>query len=195
MDGVQFDSSIPSEIASLPNLEYLFASDSMITGDLSYMENMPVIFEHWVDRNPKLGGQIPDFIGDLTTLQSFSIAECNFTGTIPESLGNLGLMQQMWLYGNQLEGEIPGSIGKLQFMRIFEVEGNNLSDGMPDSVCENVFNGMLEVLGADCDMLDVSTSCDTVIKVLLLPVSNYFIPLKISFSPFTVSLLHMLLHR
>jgi hypothetical protein len=90
MDGVQFNSSIPSEIAQLPNLEYLFATDSMITGDLSYMESMPVIFEHWVDRNPGLGGPIPSFLGSLTTLQSFSIAECGFTGTIPESLGTWG---------------------------------------------------------------------------------------------------------
>ncbi len=156
MDGVQLDSSIPTEIASLPNLEYLFATDSMLTGDLSYMENMPVIFEHWVDRNPNLGGQIPNFLGSLTTLQSFSIAECGFTGTIPESLGNLGLMQQMWLYGNELTGEIPASLGNLTFMGIFEVEGNNLSDSMPQTICDNFSSGMLQVLGADCDSVDVS---------------------------------------
>ena len=159
MDGVQFNSTIPSEIAKLPNLEYLFATDAMITGDLSYMKDMPVIFEHWVDRNPGLGGQIPSFLGDLTTLQSFSIADCSFTGTIPESIGNLGLMQQMWLYGNQLTGEIPASLGNLNFMRIFEVEDNNLSDSMPQSVCDNFATGMLSVLGADCDKLDVSDGC------------------------------------
>ena len=157
MDGVQFDSSIPSEIAGLPNLEYLFATDAMITGDLSYMENMSVIFEHWVDRNPALGGTIPSFLGALTTLQSFSIAECNFTGTIPETLGNLEMMQQMWLYGNQLSGEIPASLGKLKFMRTFEVEENNLSDSMPEAICNNFSDGMLKVLGADCESLDVST--------------------------------------
>jgi len=154
MDGMQFNSSIPSEIASLPNLEYFFATDAMITGDLSYMQSMPIIFEHWTDRNPDLGGTIPSFLGDLTSLQSFSIAECSFTGTIPESLGNLELMQQMWLYGNQLTGEIPASIGDLKFMRIFEVEGNNLSDGMPQKICDNFQDGLLEVLGADCDKLD-----------------------------------------
>jgi len=151
MDGVQFNSSIPTEIAALPNLEYLFASDSMITGDLSYMESMSMIFEHWVDRNDMLGGTIPNFIGSLTTLQSFSIAECNFVGTIPESIGNLELMQQMWLFSNQLTGEIPASIGNLKFMRIFEVENNQLSDGMPETICDNFVTGMLEVLGADCE--------------------------------------------
>jgi len=154
MDGVQFDSTIPSEIAQLPNLEYLFATDAMITGDLSYMESMSVIFEHWVDRNPGLGGTIPSFVGNLTTLQSFSISECSFTGTIPESLGSLSLMQQMWLYGNQLTGEIPASMGDLKFLRIFEVEDNNLSDNMPQSVCDNFSIGMLQVLGADCDRLE-----------------------------------------
>jgi len=161
MDGVQFNSSIPTEIAALPNLEYLFASDSMITGDLSYMESMSIIFEHWVDRNEMLGGTIPDFIGSLTTLQSFSIAECNFVGTIPESIGNLELMQQMWFFSNQLSGEIPASLGKLKFMRIFEVEDNQLSDGMPETLCENFEAGMLEVLGADCDNGKVDCPCCT----------------------------------
>ena len=156
MDGAQFNSTIPVEIARLPNLEYLFATDAMITGDLGYMESMSVIFEHWVDRNPGLGGTIPSFVGDLTTLQSFSLAECNFTGAIPESLGQLQLMQQMWLYGNQLTGEIPASFGDLKFMRIFQVEGNDLSDRMPESVCNNFQEGMLDVLGADCDTLSVS---------------------------------------
>ena len=158
MDGLQFNSTIPTEIAALSNLEYLFASDSLITGDLSYMGSMSSIFEHWVDRNSGLGGTIPNFIGQLSTLQSFSIAECNFVGTIPESLGDLHLMQQMWMFSNQLTGEIPGSIGNLKFMRIFEVEGNNLSDSMPESVCENFQTGMLKILGADCDdgSIDVS---------------------------------------
>ena len=209
MDGVQFDSSIPSEIASLPNLEYFFAIDAMITGDLSYMESMPVIFEHWVDRNPQLGGQIPSFLGSLTTLQSFSIADCGFTGTIPESLGNLGLMQQMWLYKNQLSGEVPASMGRLSFMRIFEVEGNNLSDSMPESICENFSTGMLEVLGADCDKLDVSfgSSSSSVVVVVIIVIasskfsfhsssrstlSNFF---RCSYFPLSlVPVLHVLLH-
>lgn len=54
IDDCQFDSSIPTEIAALPNLEFFYASDAMITGDLSYMKNMPSIFEHFVSNNPKL---------------------------------------------------------------------------------------------------------------------------------------------
>jgi hypothetical protein len=54
LDGNQFDSSIPTEIAALPSLEYFYAANAMITGDLSYMQNMPAIFEHWVDHNPNL---------------------------------------------------------------------------------------------------------------------------------------------
>lgn len=54
LDGCQFDSPIPSELAGLPNLEYLYASEAGITGDLSYLNNMPALFEHFVDRNPGL---------------------------------------------------------------------------------------------------------------------------------------------
>lgn len=54
LDGCQFSTSIPTELASLPNLEYFYASDAMITGDLSYMSAMPSIFEHFVANNPNL---------------------------------------------------------------------------------------------------------------------------------------------
>jgi hypothetical protein len=54
LDGNQFDAPIPAEIGALESLEYFYAAGAMITGDLSYMENMPSIFEHWVDDNPGL---------------------------------------------------------------------------------------------------------------------------------------------
>jgi hypothetical protein len=156
LDGVQFNSSIPVEIANLPNLEFFFASDAMITGDLSYMESMPMIFEHWVDRNPGLSGTIPSGIGQLTTLQSFSIAGCSIEGEIPFSFGNLSGMRQLWLYNNKLVGEIPPSLGTLGILRVLEMEGNDLSGNMPDSVCERFDSGVLEVLGADCGKVTVS---------------------------------------
>ncbi|KAL3923173.1 MAG: hypothetical protein SGILL_001803, partial [Bacillariaceae sp.] len=158
MDGVQFNSSMPIEIASLPNLEFLFAVDSMITGDLSYMTSMGMVVEHWIDRNPGITGTIPNLSGQ-NTLQSFSASGCNLNGRIPSSLGNLTEMRQMWLYNNNLEGEIPASLGRMKFARILEVQGNNMLGGMPQTVCNNFNVGMLEVLGADCSRVDC-TCCN-----------------------------------
>jgi hypothetical protein len=54
LDGCAFQTSIPTEFALLPGLEYFYISDAQITGDLSYMQNMPVLFEHFASNNPEL---------------------------------------------------------------------------------------------------------------------------------------------
>ena len=61
LDGLTFNQSIPSGLATLPNLEYLYISDAKITGDLSYLPTMTKIIEHWADRNPSLVSVYPTF--------------------------------------------------------------------------------------------------------------------------------------
>jgi hypothetical protein len=50
------------------------------------------IVELWVDSSSGLAGQIPTFVGGLSTLMSFSLSECDLTGTLPSELGNLSAM-------------------------------------------------------------------------------------------------------
>jgi len=165
LDGNAFNSTIPSVFGRLPSLEFLYLSDSFLSGDLSYMKGMPSIREHWIDTNPGLKGPIYDFIGDIQTLESWSMTFNSVTGTIPTTLGNLVDMQQMWLYSNQLTGTIPTELGKLTAMKSLQLEGNNLMGSMPLEVCANTaFPGIIEVLGADCDLVDCS--CCTCCNVL-----------------------------
>ena len=150
-----FDSTIPSVFGRLPNLEFLYVSGSFITGDLSFMEGMPVLRELWIDNNPLLSGPIYDFIGDIYTLESFSATFGNLTGSIPESFGNLENMKQMWLYSNLLSGSVPPQLGALKSMETLQVEGNSFSGVMPEEVCANIGDS-LAVLGADCEELECS---------------------------------------
>lgn len=166
LDGNAFNSTIPSVFGRLPSLEFLYLSDSFLSGDLSYMEGMQSIREHWIDTNPGLKGPIFDFIGDITTLESWSMTFNSVTGTIPSALGNLASMQQMWLYSNDLTGTIPSTLGQLENMQILQVEGNQLSGSMPTEVCANTaFPTMIiETLGADCDL--VNCPCCTCCSVV-----------------------------
>jgi len=166
LDGNAFNSTIPSVFGRLPSLEFLYLSDSFLSGDLSYMQGMSSIREHWIDTNPGLKGPIYDFIGDITTLESWSMTFNSVTGTLPTTLGNLENMQQMWLYSNQLTGTIPPELGNLSSMKILQLEGNALSGSMPPEICANTaFPTMIiETLGADCDVVDCS--CCTCCSVL-----------------------------
>lgn len=168
LDGNAFNSTIPAVFGRLPSLEFLYLSDSFVSGDISYMQGMPSIREHWIDTNPGLKGPIPAYIGDLTTLESWSMAFNSLTGTIPSELGNLVNMKQMWLYANELTGTIPSELGNLDTMRILELEGNSFVGSMPAEVCANtVFpTQIIEKLGADCEDENFECSCCTCCSVL-----------------------------
>jgi hypothetical protein len=155
LGGNAFNATVPAVLGSLPELQFLYISDCFISGDLSYMQGMPKIFEHWIDVNPGLSGPVFPFIGSLSTLASFSVTASSLTGTLPTELGNLFSMQQMWYYDNDLIGMIPSELGNLNQMAILQLEGNAFTGTMPTQVCDNIgFLQPLLVLGADC--LDVN---------------------------------------
>jgi hypothetical protein len=168
LDGNAFNSTVPLAIGRLPNLQYLYLSDAFISGDLSYMNGMSSMLEHWADTNPGLSGPVFDFIGSISTMESWSMTFNALTGTLPSTLGNMAAMRQMWLYSNQLSGQIPTSLGNLSAMRILQLEGNAFTGSMPAEVCANTqFPSMvIEVLGSDCEDPDFTCSCCTCCSVL-----------------------------
>lgn len=168
LDGNAFNSTIPSVFGRLPSLEFLYLSDSFVSGDLSYMSGMSSIREHWIDTNPGLKGPIFEFIGDLTTLESWSMTFNSVTGTLPSSLGNLSSMKQMWLYSNQLTGTIPPELANNRDMRILQLEGNSFTGSMPTEICANTIfpTQIIETLGADCEDANFECSCCTCCSVL-----------------------------
>merc|ERR1712137_1307537 len=52
MGGNAYNSSIPLELARLPNLEYMYADNCFLEGTMDWVTEMPKIFELWVDINP-----------------------------------------------------------------------------------------------------------------------------------------------
>lgn len=152
MENNAYNSPMPSEIAQLPNLEYLYAGFSNIQGGLDFMTSMPKIAELWLDDNPDLKGPIPAGIGNMQQLASFSAANCGLTGTIPPEIGSMTSIIQMWLNDNELTGTIPSEMSNLPIMGILNVQNNGLKGEMPPLLCRNRRPfGSLEELGADCD--------------------------------------------
>jgi len=157
--GLSLGSSIPTVFGQLSNLEFLYSSDSFITGDLSYMQGMSVIRQHWVDDNPDLVGTIPSFIGDIQSMVSMSLTDNGLTGTIPASIGTLSNLEDLWLFGNKLTSTVPTELGDLKRLKYLQVEGNDLTGTMPAEVCANTQFPFetLTTLGADCS--EVTCSC------------------------------------
>jgi len=161
LSGNAYNTSIPVEIGSLPNLQFLYVQNAFVDGDLSFMEPMQSIVECWVDQNPGLGGNIPTFMGAIQSLQSWSVTRCGLSGPIPSELGNLRNMVRMWLYDNMLTGSVPIELGNLFKLQTLELEENLLTGVMPQDVCLNrVPLGLLATLEADCGGSPPEISCD-----------------------------------
>lgn len=155
LDGNFFEEAIPSVFGRLTSLEFFYLLDGSIQGDLSYMNGMSKIIEHWVDFNPELRGTIPTSLGDLSTLASLSLTSNALSGTLPTEVGRLSNLQQLWLSGNSLTGSVPTELGLLRRLGLLQVEDNAMIGDMPSEVCSNYgFLLPLKVIGADCDEMD-----------------------------------------
>lgn len=156
LGGNLFNTTLPQEISSLPNLEALYVYDNGLQGDLSFVSDMSKIVELWMDENVDLTGTIPTTIGLLTNLMSLSITNCDLSGQIPTEIGQLTMMEQMWFYGNWLTGSIPNEILQLTNLKILGLEDNNITDTvMPQGLCDRE----MIALSADCDATDVTVDC------------------------------------
>lgn len=148
----QFNTKIPSALSALPNLQYVYLSDTLVTGTLAPLQGSPAIRELWMDANPLLTGPIEPWIGSLTTLESLSLAYNGLTGELPSELGLLTELKQVWLYGNNVTGTIPSELGSLNQLSVLQLEGNRLVGWAPRTVCEKTEFPLhsLKAFGADC---------------------------------------------
>lgn len=65
-------------------------------------------------------GDIPDAIGNLTSLYVFNLSQNTLAGTIPKSLGALTELGSLDLSQNQLTGRIPEELARLTFLSILK---------------------------------------------------------------------------
>jgi Leucine-rich repeat (LRR) protein len=81
-----------------------------------------------------LNGNIPDELGNLTSLQKLYLYSNKLTGTIPASLGSLTNLQHLYLFNNQLSGTIPAEIGNLINLEDLELASNQLNGPIPAEI-------------------------------------------------------------
>lgn len=152
LEGNLLNTTIPSILSELPDLEYLHLSDNFLLGDLSPLEGSSALKEFWADGNPGLSGPLYPWLGNITSLASLSLAYNKLTGTIPVELGNLTDMQQLWLQFNNLTGTIPIELGNMLQLKHLELEANSFTGFVHASICQKTEfpYETLKVVGADC---------------------------------------------
>ena len=106
--------TMPIELTTIPNLEYLNLSSTA------------------------LSGSIPPEIGVLQNLQSLALSGNNLSGEIPPELGEL-LLWSLDLSHNNLTGSIPIEIDAIPYMSSLDLSHNNLSGEIPENLFSNPY--------------------------------------------------------
>ena len=79
----------------------------------------------------QLTGEIPSELGSLSNLEGLHISENQLTGPIPPGLGGLSNLEGLFLDGNQLTGAIPSELGDLSNLVDLFLAGNQLTGTIP----------------------------------------------------------------
>ncbi|XP_047956635.1 receptor-like protein 33 [Salvia hispanica] len=76
-------------------------------------------------------GEIPDAIGNLTSLYLLNLSHNSLTNAIPRSLGALTELGSLDLSSNKLTGRIPEELTKLDFLSFLNLSYNHLIGPIP----------------------------------------------------------------
>lgn len=80
----------------------------------------------------RIKGNIPEEIGNLSSLVDFYLADKELTGQIPTTIQGLQNTQRLSFANNRLTGLFPTSFCKLQHLGLLELDGNQLSGAIPE---------------------------------------------------------------
>ncbi|CAA0836196.1 Leucine-rich repeat receptor-like protein kinase PXC2 [Striga hermonthica] len=89
-----------------------------------------------------LSGQLPNWIGEMRSLEFLDLSGNSFSGRIPSTIGNLQYLNQVNLSNNRFMGYLPESIRDCFNLKVLAVDGNLLSGNLPSWV----FNLALETI-------------------------------------------------
>ncbi|RZC92669.1 hypothetical protein C5167_007591 [Papaver somniferum] len=140
----QFTGDVPPNLGRLQGLVLLnLAKNQLGSGyadDLSFFDSLSNCshLETLALSNNNLTGQLPEYIGNLSTkLAVLNMGANEIFGEIPSGIENLVNLTRLSFKDNKLTGSIPVSIGELPNLVRLAMSGNQLSGLIPSNICNN----------------------------------------------------------
>ncbi|XP_020683494.1 probable LRR receptor-like serine/threonine-protein kinase At1g53420 isoform X1 [Dendrobium catenatum] len=122
--------TLPREMALLPFLQEIDLSRNFLSGTIpDEWATLPLV--NFSLRGNSISGQIPSWIGKITTLQHLILEANLFTGPLPKELGYLRNLTKLEFSANGFSGELPDTFCNLTNLQHFQIGSNNFSGKIP----------------------------------------------------------------
>ncbi|XP_011069336.2 probable LRR receptor-like serine/threonine-protein kinase At1g56140 isoform X2 [Sesamum indicum] len=143
---------IPPTFANLQSLERVWASDTELTGQISFIGNWSNLIQLKLQGN-LFEGPIPPSFSGLTSLNDLRISELSNGISSLDFLRNMTSLATLVLRNNNISGSIPSFLGELPRLALVDLSFNNLMGTIPNSlfnhgVLTNLYLGNNRLTGA-----------------------------------------------
>ncbi|VFQ94266.1 unnamed protein product [Cuscuta campestris] len=124
---------LPPELVKLPYIQEVDFAYNVLTGTIPVewgsipLKSISVLVN-------RLSGEIPQILGNITTLTYLNLEGNQFSGTVPFVLGKLINLQTLILSSNLLVGKLPKTFSRLTNLTDFRINDNNMSGPIPDVI-------------------------------------------------------------
>ncbi|XP_040361632.1 putative receptor-like protein kinase At3g47110 [Rosa chinensis] len=116
------------------SLQYIYLSNCNISGNIpNDIGNMSSLVLLDLGYN-QFSGSIPITIGRLQNLQGLYLNDNKLLGHIPHQLCHLENLAELLLGGNQLSGSLPSCLGNLAALRSLSIKSNLLNSTIPSTL-------------------------------------------------------------
>ncbi|GLT67955.1 hypothetical protein SLA2020_402270 [Shorea laevis] len=125
--------TLPSELVRLPYLQNIDLSLNYLSGSIpAEWGSMQLVNISLVGN--RLMGLIPKEIGNISTLQYFTVEFNQLSGPLPPELGDLTHIENLHLTSNNFTGELPTTFARLTSLQDFRIGDNQFTGRIPSFI-------------------------------------------------------------
>nr|TKS12586.1 hypothetical protein D5086_0000061910 [Populus alba] len=125
------------QVLNLANNHLTSESSTPQLSILSALENCKNLRRIHLSVNP-LNTTLPISIGNLSSsLEQFWADECNLKGNIPNTIGNFSSLIALSLANNELTSVVPTATERLTNLQLLDLQGNQLEGNITDNLCHS----------------------------------------------------------
>ncbi|KAL4555171.1 hypothetical protein LXL04_037782 [Taraxacum kok-saghyz] len=133
LKGMNLTGVLPEEFVNLPFLQEIDLTRNYISGRIPPLSSLPRLRILSLSGN-RINGSIPEYLGDISTLEELVLIDNLLGGLLPSSLGGLSSLRRLALSGNNFTGDIPDLYGNLANLQEFRIDGSSLSGKIPNFI-------------------------------------------------------------